>query len=172
MSKNSIVSVLVELKELAELFGVDDRTVQLWVTRGMPKKEYNKYDYVECSRWLIKKLRHQATVARDSGDSTLHGYKMEKQKMDMHMTELRYKKMMHEVIDTDMVKQVWLNEVKLFSRSMKNLSVKILNAVEGLTDSRLIKTAIDKEISAVMDGVAKELKIEFEESEANEEPNE
>lgn len=157
--------MIIDLQQISALFRVDDRTIQLWTTKGMPKNGRNSYDYVVCSQWLIDKLRVDKEIAEQSGDEKLHGLKMETQRIVNQQKRLQLQRMLGQLIDADEVRVAWTNEIKLFQKMIKGALAKIVVGIANLEDKKLQVEVIETHITEALSSLSEELKIDAGEDE-------
>lgn len=151
---------LVTLKELAEAFGKDDRTIQVWVTKGMPKVERGMYDLAACLRWKTRQLEEEIDVLEQSGDKTLHAQRIYEMEMKNKERELKLRKMAGELIEKKDLTIAWVNEVRNFARHMKNMPERIVRMQEDKQLSRdELKKNIERVVREVMSEMSKDLHV-------------
>jgi hypothetical protein len=152
---------LMDLREIAATFDVDENTIQLWRSEGMPKQARDMYDFVECALWKIKRLEHKVMVAQQSVDDELHQQKIMGEKLSNEQRWLKLQREAKQVVPVTLVRYAWLAEMKKISRAMKNVVNKILQAVDAANGDKLkLRESIEGLINEVKEKIASDLTLE------------
>lgn len=154
--------MIVNVETLAEFFGKTARRIQQWADEdGMPKDSRGKYDLEECAKWRIKKLEEEIDIVRNSGDEKLYDLKMDNQRLSNIERELKLRRLMGELVESEAVRIAWTNETKNFRKGLKALKTKLINGLAGIDDENKKREIIQREIDMISNFMA-ELKVESE----------
>ncbi|MCA0387937.1 MAG: hypothetical protein LCH52_05525 [Bacteroidetes bacterium] len=145
------ISLPVDLLFISNFFDRDERTIQLWVQKGMPREQRGNYDLVACTRWLIRELRQENEELK-SGDQTLSRLRKVEQEMRNEEREIKLKKLRGEYIEVELVKSTWVTMGKVIVKFLEGLAVKINRRVNG--DS-ITLAAIHEEINLIREDISK-----------------
>ena len=142
-------SYSVKLAELADIFQVTDRRIQQYCEEGMPKMARGEYDLAECARWLVNYWKEKYDIAENSGDEKLHHLKMEGQRIYNRERELKYKRLLGELVSFSETKIAWVNEVLIFRKALDSMGQKLMVALEHVHDGERKREIIFGEIREV-----------------------
>lgn len=122
----------VSVEKIAEFFGREVRTIQLWVKEeGMPREARGVYDLLEVCKWRIKKLDAYIDFLKQGGDTKLSDLQKEQIRLNNEIKTIKLAQMQGKVVDIDQVHAAWLMEVKMWTRSLEALPVQITNLIGG-----------------------------------------
>lgn len=151
----------IDVQTLAKMLNCEPRTIQLWVqNEGAPKNERGEYPTIKFLLWRINKLTTDLEIAQSSGDEKLHALKVETQKIILAERKEKYKKMLGELVDYDMVKIAWRSEISYFKKALNALKTKLLNSLEGVEDKTQKMVIINREINESLQSMSEDLQIE------------
>lgn len=151
----------IDVQTLANLLNCEPRTIQLWVQNdGAPKSERGEYPLINFLLWRVNKLSSDLEIAKSSGDEKLHALKVETQKIVLAERKEKYKKMLGELVDYDMVKIAWRSEISYFKKSLNALKTKLLNSLEGIEDKNKKMIIINREVNEALLSMSEDLHIE------------
>jgi len=161
------VYMLVNVNELADFFGRDPRTVQLWAEKdGMPREARGEYDMMKCARWKIQKLEDENDILRNNmGDEKLYDLKREDQIIKNKEREVKVRKMIGELVSVEAVRLAWTNETKNFRKALKALKNKLNYSLSGVIDDIKRRELISRDIDEISEFLS-ELPIDAEDNES------
>ena len=139
---------MVSVNILADFFDRDIRTVQLWAEKdGMPKLAKGRYDLNECAKWRLQKLEEEIESLEDSGDKDHLALKKEGQRLSNMEREFKVKKLIGGLVDSEAVRIAWAKETKIYHEALKVLKIKLINALEEVTDRSKRQEIITREVN-------------------------
>lgn len=144
-------TVIVRVPELMQFFGIAERTVYDWGSKGMPGLGNGLYNFAAVVKWRIEQLTDDLDEAK-KGDATLYYLKQETQKRIILQKELEIQKMSGKLIDASMVKVAWVSEMRMISRKMSALAYR-LNALLNGDPEQLER--IKSEVDTLRDDIVK-----------------
>jgi len=151
---------IITRKELAEILGYDERYInQLVNEKGLPRLEFNQYDLIEVVKWwknYIEEL-HQEELKR---------VRVTKPQDELALKSARLKELEilereGKLIEVDLVRSAWLEEMKLLKELLDSLGARLSHNLVG-KDVKMIKKIIDEEVERIEQNIS-ELPIENEE---------
>jgi hypothetical protein len=124
--------LIVTTGDLAEFFGCDDRTIQLWAADeelGMPKLDRDKYDFIAVMKWRIRFLEHKNFELQQGGEK-LANLKIRDQELKNKRSEIEYKKSLGQVIPKKPVLIAWSNQINVVKSQINSLRYGIIVDLE------------------------------------------
>ena len=130
MNINNIQDQLVNVEFLAEIFGVDIRTIQNYAKfNDLPRDDRGQYPLVKCLLWLVEKLKQEKeNLAKEN---PLNLARLENLSRENEMKQLRLRKMQDELLDADQVRIAWVGEIKNIVRNIDALAPRINKIYAG-----------------------------------------
>lgn len=128
---------IVTIDHLAEFFGKDKRTIQLWSQASeenknpMPRVSRGKYNFNECVKWRIMFLEDKVNIAENSGDEKLHALKVEGQRIANKERMLKFRRLTTELIPYESARLAWLNETTIFRKNLQSMAPRLTNSLSG-----------------------------------------
>lgn len=133
--------LIVTTGDLAEFFGCDDRTIQLWAADeelGMPKLDRDKYDFIQVMKWRIRFLEHKIFESQQGGEK-LANLKMREQELKNKRAEIELKRSLGKVIEKKPTLIVWSNQINVVKSQVNSLRYELIVGLE-LDDVKTKKT--------------------------------
>jgi hypothetical protein len=124
--------LLVTTGDLAEFFGCDVRTIQIWAADeeiGMPKMERDKYDFIQVMKWKIRFLEHKNFELQQGGER-LATLKMREQELKNKRAEIELKKSLGKVIEKKPALIAWSNQVNVVKSQVNSLRYELIVGLE------------------------------------------
>lgn len=133
--------ITVELKELAEIYRKDERTIQLWdeenkAKYGTARLEKGKYNLVKFVTNRNNFLVEQLEIAKNSGDEKLHDLKIEGQKTANKLADLKLRQLSKNLISYDAARLAWLDETVVFRNNTLALIPKLYTALHIIDEKQ------------------------------------
>lgn len=155
---SEINKIIVSVNELADLFGVEPRTIQLWAEREedpLPKIERGKYNFILCVKWRLNELEHEVKMLELSGDEKLHSLKVEEQILKNKKAEREYQRDLLELIERKPTLMIWTNQLNLIRSSIEQLRFSLIDELGTLfSDSDRGYEIINKNFDESLDSIS------------------
>jgi hypothetical protein len=151
---------IITRKELAEILGYDEKYInQLVDEKGLPRLQFNQYDLIEVVKWwknYIEEL-HREELKR------VRAFKPQDELAlkSARLKELEILEREGKLIEVDLVRSAWLEEIKLLKELLDSLGARLSHNLIG-KDVKEIKRIIDEEVERIEQNIS-ELPIENEE---------
>lgn len=135
---------------LSEFFRRDERTIQLWVKEWEERYGINvridrgEYSFTKCCDCRIRDLEREIDRL-EMGDE--NKYELEKINLRLRNEEkeIQLKKLRNDIVEIELVKMAWTNEVSIFKRAVQALPGILATRLEGVSEySRRLKIITDE----------------------------
>lgn len=136
MDDKKIQEITVNVEFLAEVFGVDIRTVQNYHLAGMPKNERGEYPLFACLMWQIKKLKEDIETLKTETPLKLSQKKaidLNNERKDLELAKLR-----GDLLDRELVEQVNVTAMKMIARNIDAVAPRLNKKLGG--DATMLST--------------------------------
>ena len=147
---------VVGLKDISKAFKVSDETIYDYVQDGMPKLERGKYDLLECSLWLIEKLKEDLKKAKSSTEkSALDREKTRGAAIDAEIKELKAAQMRGELIPLSVYEKSVGAMFGFVRQGFLAFPGRVAAQVEGI-DRHEIKNRLAAAVREILTGLSEE----------------
>jgi hypothetical protein len=158
--KSNRVKEYLDAETMGEIFGVTSRRIQQYSDdEGMPKFERGKYDLKECAQWMVKKLKEENEILKNSGSSPMHQEKLKEMQMKNVDRKIRQDIMLGTYVKKESVLTAWADEMQRIMKSVKALVYVLDYRLENVTEAVKRRTIIDEETNRTLKDLS-DLKIE------------
>ncbi len=136
---------LVSVEVLAEFFGKDVRTIQLWAkNEGLPKEERGKYDFIPCVQWYISKLEKEIERLK-LGDETVYELERQNKKLSIQKKQMEISQLEKTLISLPEIEELLVDMATVFASGLQTLKSKLAPKLVGLEDMKTIQNIIEEE---------------------------
>ena len=113
--------MILNRKELAELFGKSEETIRAWTDEGMPILSRSKgrsgsqYVTADCIRWYVEREKQRRTGGGQ------YDYLAERARRAHHLanrTELEAQHAADQLLDAQLIDRAWKERVEMFRRKL------------------------------------------------------
>jgi|GEM_PF-3905165 phage terminase Nu1 subunit (DNA packaging protein) len=146
----------VDVKYVADYFGVTERTIQNWTeeweSRGLtPKDGRGNYNFPVIIRLRLKDLENEIEGLK-AGDKSLNQEKKEILKITRQEKELKLDKLKNALVDYSLIRDAWCSQLKVIINNMEALGSRITSKLGG---DRAMYNEINDMINETRDHIAK-----------------
>jgi len=137
-----------DIKLVADFFEVDQRTIQNWVKKGMPKNGRGEYELIACVQWKLKENETEIEILKEGGgDETLRELRKRNVEADLKIKEEKLKTIRGEKLDVELVSVAWKNEMLLVKKILNGMPGVAMIKLEGAETpeqkQKVIQDAVD-----------------------------
>lgn len=141
---SDILTNIVDVSTLAAFFGVDERTIQNWVSlNGAPRLERGEYDFLQFVKWRLNYLGNEIKKLEAGGDKK---YELEAERLQLtiHRERVKFQKELKQLVPIAEVRQAYVSDAIAFRNSLGALQNKLYLDLEVNEEQRQkIKDAIE-----------------------------
>lgn len=145
MSKAVLPEYIVSNQKIvAVVFNKSIRSIQRWASEGMPVRSDGRYDLSEIYLWRAK------IEAEEREKESQNKWKDDHEKWKAKQAEVRYQKMIGELVSAEEVKEERIKRILVWKRQMMQLPHVLAPKVEGMT-AREAQVVINDHINTILD---------------------
>lgn len=159
--------MIVDKKTLADIFGVDERSITTWAKDGMPvhkvggRGKSNEYDTVAIIAWHLERKVDKATAEGDFEPDSAMGAELIKQRTrktaaDADLSEHKLQLARLEVVPADQVLAAWSAIVADFRQAALQLPLRLAPMILKPMTMDEAKAIVEKETNAMLDGLSRD----------------
>ncbi len=164
--KGGDVSYLVSEAELANTFGVTDRTIRNWVVAGLPRAASGLYDLRQAVPWKIAQAARKATkdeAADPTDEARRELYVAQRERIELEIAQRRA-----ELLPAPFVERMLRTVEEIAARQIGNLADRCTATLAALDDPAAIQAFLFTEGRATRRQIAVEIQSMAEALEATE----
>lgn len=141
------------VSDIAEIFGVTDRSVQRMLRDGMPQAARGRYDVRACVRWKIDQITNELSSNRPSGERDLLAA-AQRERVNLEVAQMRGELMPRELVERA------LNQIAtLISGQLDSLGPRMAGELADSDDPAWVQDRLFAETRALRSAIAQSLRL-------------
>ncbi len=139
-------------KMIAEIYGVDIRTVQLWDQKGWIKRDARGiYHFRTAIQGIYDAQLAIINKKKGPEDEESNGLEIREQRAKTEKAEIELAKLKGELVSADDVKSSAFEKARQIRNAFENIPSRLSAILAAETDPHKIKLALDKEIKQTLE---------------------
>lgn len=153
---SELLTNIVDVSTLAAFFGVDERTIQNWVSlNGAPRLERGEYDFLQFVKWRLNYLGNEIKKLEAGGDKKYEAETVGKN-LDNIKKQIDIKRLLKQLVPIAEVRQAYVSDAIAFRNSLEALEKKLVLVLNADAEQR---EKIADEINDVRNQIGTELRL-------------